>query len=64
MKRLYNIIVTLAAFTTIAFVALDFCGKISLAQQPADENDINELFDSLSEAEKKKVIEIIKIMKE
>ena len=33
-------------------------------KQPADENDINELFDSLSEAEKKKVIEIIKIMKE
>ena len=34
MKRFYNIIVTLAAFTTIAFVALDFGGKISLAQQP------------------------------
>ena len=33
-------------------------------KQPADENDINELFGSLSEAEKKKVVEIIKIMKE
>lgn len=34
MKRLYNIIVTLAALTTVAFVVLDFCGKISLTQQP------------------------------
>lgn len=34
MKRLYSIIVTIAALTTITLVVLDICGKISLSQQP------------------------------